>query len=248
VKAKDSVQSVGRALELLDLLGKTAPDGLRVTSAAKILGVDPGTTSRMLSTLVRRGYASKLPDRSFTVGIRSLRLASRWIDSIVASAAPRMQRIAEGTGETVHLVQLLAQQAVTVARTMPGCRPPNKGEFGDSYPIWATAAGHALLAAVQPTDRFALLPSEPYEALTDRTPTTWAQVWASIQKGLREDIFVEEGQFFPDFGCAAAPLISSGRGEVLAVAVSYRRDRDERHKALVRRIVAREARDLSVAV
>jgi DNA-binding IclR family transcriptional regulator len=245
---RGAVQSVGRALELLTLLGKKAPEGVRVTAAARLLGVDPGTASRLLMTLVSQGYASKLSDRSYTVGVRSLRLATEWFDALLASATPHLQRVSEATGGTVQLFHLLSGEAVAIARMAPGGHTTGLGEGDERYPLWSTAAGHALLAVTPPTERVRALPPQRYPAFTPRTPTTWAQLSAVIERGVREGVFVEDGQYDPDHGCAAAPLGPSGRGEALALAVSYRLDDDERHKALVRRAVAREAHILSFAV
>ena len=99
------IRSVGRALDLLDFMQRAAPAGIRVRDAAAHLGIDPATASRLLATLVSRGYASRMPNRRYTLGARSLRLASGWIDRLLQVAAAPMTRIANGCGETVYLLQ-----------------------------------------------------------------------------------------------------------------------------------------------
>ncbi len=74
------IRSVGRALDLLEIMQRAAPAGIRVRDAASHLGVDPATASRLLATLITRGYASRMPNRRYTLGARSLRLAAGWID------------------------------------------------------------------------------------------------------------------------------------------------------------------------
>ena len=110
------IRSVGRALDLLDFMQRAAPAGIRVRDAATHLGIDPATASRLLATLISRGYASRMPNRRFTLGARSLRLASGWIDRLLQVAAAPMTRIANGCGETVYLLQLVGSEAVTLAR------------------------------------------------------------------------------------------------------------------------------------
>jgi predicted transcriptional regulator of viral defense system len=56
------IRSVGRALDLLDFMQRAAPAGIRVRDAATHLGIDPATASRLLATLISRGYASRMPN------------------------------------------------------------------------------------------------------------------------------------------------------------------------------------------
>src|SRR6202030_628775 len=142
------IRCVGRALDLLEIMQRAAPAGIRVCDAAATLGIDPATASRLLSTLITRGYASRMPNRRYTLGARSLRLASGWIDRLLQVAGAPMRRIADGCGETVYLLQLVGSEAVTLAR-LPGTRRVIIAvEVGLSYPLWATAAGRALLGTL----------------------------------------------------------------------------------------------------
>ena len=135
------IRSVGRALDLLEIMRRTAPAGIRVRDAAASLGIDPATASRLMSTLMTRGYASRMPNRRFTLGARSLRLASGWVDRLLQLASAPMHRIADTCGETVYLLQLVGTEAVTLASLSAGRRATIDGEVGPSYPLWPTAAG-----------------------------------------------------------------------------------------------------------
>jgi IclR family transcriptional regulator, acetate operon repressor len=87
-------------------------------------------------------------NRHYTLGARSLRLASAWIDRLLQVAAQPMTRIANSCGETVYLLQLVGSEAVTLAR-LPGTRRTVIDvEVGPSYSLWATAAGRALLGTL----------------------------------------------------------------------------------------------------
>jgi DNA-binding IclR family transcriptional regulator len=103
--------------------------------------------------LMTRGYASRMPNRRFTLGARSLRLVSGWIDRLLQIADAPMRRIADGCGETVYLLQLVGSEAVTLARLSGGRRALVEGEIGPSYPLWAAAAGRALLGTLAAAGR-----------------------------------------------------------------------------------------------
>ena len=131
----EEVRSVGRALDLLEMMQHAAPSGVRVCEAASALGVNPATASRLISTLMTRGYASRMPNRRYTLGPRSWRLASNWIDRMLLVATAPMKRIADGCGETVYLLQLVGTEAVTLARLASDRRAMVNNEVGANYPL-----------------------------------------------------------------------------------------------------------------
>jgi IclR family transcriptional regulator, acetate operon repressor len=239
------IRCVGRALDLLEIMQRAAPAGIRVADAAAHLGVDPATASRLLATLISRGYASRTPNRRYTLGARSLRLATGWVDRLMQVAAAPMARIANSCGETVYLLQLIGTEAVTVARLAGNRRAMVAGEIGPSYPLWATAAGRALLGSLPRTQAPSLLPPEPFPAFTPRTKTTWADVSAAIAEGRRNGMYAEEGEIDPFLNCCAAPLLHGERDEKLALAVSFEAGRPERDRRAIREALRREWRELT---
>lgn len=239
------IRSVGRALDLLDILQAAAPAGVRVQDAAARLCVDPATASRLLATLVAHGYASRMPDRRYTLGARSLRLATAWVDRLVQHAAPIMARVAEGCGETVYLLQLVGTEAVTIARLAGARRATIDIEDGPSYPLWASAAGRALLGCVPMVRRPTLLPPEPFPALTPRTKTSWAALAAALDTARESGIYAEDGEIDPNLSCYAIPLLHHSRDEKLAVAISFDSRRPEKDRRFMREALKREWRELA---
>jgi IclR family acetate operon transcriptional repressor len=242
------IRSVGRALDLLEIMQRAAPAGIRVSDAAATLGIDPATASRLMSTLTTRGYASRMPNRRFTLGARSLRLASGWIDRLLQGAGAPMRRIADACGETVYLMQLVGAEAVTLARLTAGRRAIVEGEVGPSYPLWATAAGRALLATLPAAQGYALLPEEPFPSFTPRTKITWFDVHAAMQAGRRSGIYAEEGETDLFLACYATPLQQGDRGEKLALAVSFEAERPESDRRLIRQALQREWREFALYI
>jgi IclR family acetate operon transcriptional repressor len=239
------IRCVGRALDLLEIMQRAAPAGIRVADAAAQLGVDPATASRMLATLISRGYASRTPSRRYTLGARSLRLATGWVDRLILLAATPMARIANSCGETVYLLQLVGTEAVTVAQLAGNRRAMIAGEVGPSYPLWATAAGRALLGSLPRTQAPTLLPPEPFPAFTPRTKTTWADVSAAIAEGRRNGMYAEEGEIDQFLNCCAAPLQHGEHEEKLALAVSFEAGRPERDRRAIHQALRREWRELT---
>lgn len=238
------IRSVGRALDLLEMMQRKAPAGIRVRDAAARLGVDPATASRLLSTLIAHGYASRLPNRRYMLGTRSLWLATAWIDRLVQIAAPAMARVADGCGGTVYLMQLVGSEAVTLAR-LTGDRRTQTDGMGPGYPLWACAGGRALLSSVPAVLRPTLLPAEPFPALTPRTKTRWAELSAALADAGRDGIHAEEGEIDPRLSCYATPLPRGHRSETLAMAISFDRTRPEGDRALMRQALRHERQEIA---
>jgi IclR family acetate operon transcriptional repressor len=236
----EEVRSVGRALDLLEIMQHAAPAGIRVCEVATALGVNPATASRLISTLMTRGYASRMPNRRYTLGPRSWRLASDWIDRLLLVATAPMKRIADGCGETVYLLQLVGTEAVALARLSGERRAMVDKEVGASYPLWATAAGRALLSMFSDEHAFALLPTEPFPAFTTRTKTTWPDVCAAVEAGRCSGIHAEEGELDLFLHCFATPLQCGENDEKLALAVSFEAVRPESDRRLIRQALQRE--------
>lgn len=231
------MRSIGRALDVLDLLRGAGPHGLRVTDLALRVGVDAATISRTLATLVSRGYASRLANRRYTLGPWSARLPERWIDRVLQSAGPTLGELTQTTGETVYLLELLGGRAVTVASMRPSQRPVFDCEGGASFPPWATAAGHALLGGLNAGERLLTLPPEPYDACTPATPTRWSELTRLLEIGNREGIFHERGCFDSKLECLATRLDLAGGGK-LALAMSFPRDsRGDAERARLKRLL-----------
>jgi IclR family acetate operon transcriptional repressor len=239
------IRCVGRALDLLEIMQRAAPVGIRVGEAATHLGVDPATASRLLATLISRGYACRTANRRYTLGARSLRLATGWMDRLIQLAAPPMARIANSCGETVYLLQLVGSEAVTVARLAGSRRAMVAGEIGPTYPLWATAAGRALLGTLPPTQAPGLLPPEPFPAFTAHTKTAWADVSKAIAEGRRNGMHAEEGEIDPFLSCCAVPLLDGDRDEKLALAVSFEMRRPESERRIIQQALRREWRQLA---
>jgi DNA-binding IclR family transcriptional regulator len=212
----ERVQSASRAFQLLGLLIQRAPASLRVTDAASALAVNSTTVHRLLSTLVSEGFATRLANRTYTVGPLSLRMASHWLEPMQEEALPYLERIATRAGETVHLLKLLGRDVVSIARISSKNRPVFGIERDITYPLWATAGGKAILSQLPRVEQVRLLPPEPYPRFTPRTLTHWHELSASLESG----VFVERGEFSPKLACVALPFVLPQRSDALSIAVS----------------------------
>jgi DNA-binding IclR family transcriptional regulator len=242
------IRAVERAFAALELLVAAAPFPVRVTHVAHHLEVNPATASRLLATLVRSGYASRTPDRRYTVGYRSVHLAMGWLARVQTAAGAPMAHVAQATGEIVVLCQLLGDRVVPIALRAPHSRAAVVVEDALPFALWATASGRALLAMLPAAQRARLLPmEEPYPALTARTATTWQEVRGAIRSGTRDGVFLEDGEVDSEISCAAVPLPGSDRSP-LALCVILSGDCDDQQRGRVVTALRREGHQLGTTL
>jgi DNA-binding IclR family transcriptional regulator len=100
----DPVQSVARALELLDVL--QGQEYVTIAELADLHGVHRATTLRLLQTLEKFGYVTRGRTRGeFQLGMKLYELGSIFSDrfELLKAARPMMRHLAAQTGETIDL-------------------------------------------------------------------------------------------------------------------------------------------------
>lgn len=244
----EDLRSVRRAFAALDFLVAAAPTAVRVTAVAGHLDVTPATASRVLATLVDLGHASRTPDRRYTLGPRSICRATGWVGRLRASALGPMNRVGDATGEAVIVSQLLGHREYPFVWRWPRSGPLTTDLDARIPPLWATASGRALLAALPPAQRTRLLPPEPYPRLTPQTTTRWTDLRQLIRVGIRDGLHFETGEVGADAWCCSVSLEPGESGEVLAMTVVCLGEPTPRRRQRIHRALRHEARTVSAAL
>jgi IclR family acetate operon transcriptional repressor len=135
-ESRASVQSVDRALRLLELLSEDE-EGYRLTDLAERSGLSPSTVHRLLTTLEERRFVQfDQSDGMWHVGRQAYNVGATFIRrrNFVGTALPYLRRLRDQTHETVNLavadsgeIVILTQvesREVVRAITRPGGRAP----------------------------------------------------------------------------------------------------------------------------
>lgn len=143
-----ALDSVDNALQLIQLLRDQGR--LRVTDAARELGVGRSTAHRLLAMLVYRGFAEQDDARGYVPG-PSLVLAAPMGDGLRelrAATLPAMERLCERAEETVNLMVRVDTRVRFVA-TVESRQILHVGDRrGTILPAAKTSGGKAMLATV----------------------------------------------------------------------------------------------------
>lgn len=148
---KDSyvVKSVEKAVQLLQALAKDEGGGLGVSELSRRLGFNKNQTFRLAKTLEQYGLVEQdNVTGAYRLGIGLFSLAVNAHDglSLVQVAAPVMDKLAQITGESVHLTALHHLEAVVVDVRESPQNVRLTATIGGRYPLHAGACPQAMLA------------------------------------------------------------------------------------------------------
>jgi len=220
---RDSVQSVERALDLLEVL---AADGeLGVTDLAAATGLVPSTVHRLLATLGKRAWVTQSADSSrYRLGYKVVELASRVGHNglrLRDIAHPHLERVQQATGETVNLVVLDGERVVYLDQ-VEGTRSVRMfTTLGAAALAHSTAAGKAIMA-YGPEDAVETLYDgrESLERLTARTLTTVAELKKDFKRIRDRGYATDNEEHEEGVGCVAVPVFDGDGKPRGAISVS----------------------------
>jgi DNA-binding IclR family transcriptional regulator len=174
-----TVQSVDRAVTILEILARTGESG--VTEISAELGVHKSTAFRLVAALEQRGLVEQTGDRGkYRLGVGILRLAGATTArlDVVQEARPVCRKLAADTGETVNIAVLSDRSAFYLDQVAGSSALQPHNWVGQHIPLHATSNGKVLLSGLGRDELDRVLQS--LTSYTDRTITT--------KKGLRREL------------------------------------------------------------
>jgi IclR family acetate operon transcriptional repressor len=226
-----TVQSVGRALRLVDLVADGPAEGQSLTTLAVALGTSKSTTLALLRTLASFGYLrGTRPGPRYTLGTALIRLrdiASQQLQ-LGDLCRPLLVELAEATKMTARIAISEAGYPVFVERVDGPGSVRFHTPLGQREVPHASAAGKAILATMS-EDKVRQICDE--SSFTPRTPNTITDFGTLLdnlalarRRGFAVDdeedvagIFCVGAAFFTHRGiCAGAVSVTGIRGDLPA--------------------------------
>jgi IclR family pca regulon transcriptional regulator len=146
-KPEYRVEALAKGLRLLSLFDEQRPTW-RVTDLAQAAGLPMPTVYRVVMTLAAEGYLDHLPNGDYRPGVKTLTLGTAALRSqdLVVIAQPKLQQLAEQTGETVNLATLTADRVLYLVRIRNRDLVTANIQVGSTLPAVTTSIGKLLLA------------------------------------------------------------------------------------------------------
>lgn len=195
-------------------------DGPRtLTSLAAELGFTKSNTHRLLGTLVEQGFVAQDGEKGlYRPTLRTWELGSRIVArlDVVGIAREQMPRLAEATGETVHLSALEGSEVIYLEKIEGTHAVRSYTKVGARAPAWCVATGKIMLA-FGPEEAVAALDLHPY---TRHSLTTGDALIAELRSAKQSGVAFNMGEWREDVVGAAAPIRSADGRITVAIGIS----------------------------
>lgn len=214
-----------RVLAVLIELGEH-PQGATLDELASALRSPKSTVHRALVALRKAGLAAQVGRGAYMLGDEFLRIAFRNFsdrpDAVMMT--PRLERLSQLFGETVHYAVLDGTDVVYRAKTdPPGSTVRLTSVIGGRNPAYRTAVGKLLLSyAIDSREALeTLLGSAPLEAQTPHTITDTGALWEELRLTRERGFAIDDQENEVGVNCVAVPVHLDGRAQPTgAVSVS----------------------------
>jgi DNA-binding IclR family transcriptional regulator len=223
-----TIQSVERALSLLNRIAERPEAANSLGELAEYLGIDKSSVFRLLATLSNFGLVRQEDGvRGYRLGYGIFSLAGALRDQlkITELASPYLKRLALETRENAHLAVRSGARAVFIDRERAAATIAANTNIGDSEDLHCTAVGKCLACAMGREELEALLGGTPLERRTERTiggiDALLAELELVRERGYALDVEENEANVV----CVAAPIYDFRREVEAAIGISGPRER-----------------------
>lgn len=217
-----SVQSVERALKILEVLGEDE-EGYRLTDLAARTGLSPSTVHRLLATLESRRFVQfDQSDGMWHVGRQAFAVGAAFVRqrNFIAPSLPFLRQLRDQTRETANIGVIDDGEVVTLAQVESREIMRAISPVGGRAPIVASGMGKAILATYPPADVDATIARHGLRSVTPNSITNASDVKAALQKIQAQGYALDDEEFVIGLRCVAA-VVYNQQGEALcAVSIS----------------------------
>ena len=219
----EAVQSLVRALALLNRIAEAPDGGTSLTDLARQVGLPSSTAHRLLTTLEGERYVRFDPEgRLWSIGVQAFVTGATFTKtrSLVALARPHMRHLMEDGGETVNLAVEDDGMAVYLAQVE--CRQMMRAfaRPGSRVPLHCSAVGKAILSAVSEKTLAKILHQHGMPRLTVKTITTPASLRTNLQHARAAGYAIDDEEHAVGLRCIAAPVFDETGDVVAAISAS----------------------------
>jgi DNA-binding IclR family transcriptional regulator len=216
------------AHRLLDIFALFATERrpLSVSEMARLLEIPVSTCHGLVKALEARGYMAEAQRlRAYYPTKLLLRQATEIssFDPTLVMLGPKLARLRNEAGETVLVGKRVRLESVylDVIESQEHLRFIAK--VGELRPLYATAAGKALLGAMHEKERASVIARLKIQRFTSTTVSTREQLAVEINEGVRAGYFNSEGGFVEGTYSISVPV--QVHGEWLGVVIAGPRER-----------------------
>jgi DNA-binding IclR family transcriptional regulator len=211
-------QTVRRAMSIIECISERPSS---IGDVAELLGVHKSTALRLLQSL-EPGFARRLEDGRWTVGVQLIAIAQRALDSIDvrAVAHPYLQRLSALAGQTVHLGQLIGDDVVYVDKVDGQGQVRMYSRIGRTASMHASGVAKAIVAFLEEPLLETVLEGIDFQRYTPTTVTPLPEFRRELSAIRDRGWATDDGEFEEFINCVAAPVRNSDGTVRAAVSIA----------------------------
>jgi IclR family transcriptional regulator, acetate operon repressor len=229
------VQSVGRALDLLELIAARGKDGARLTDLARALGMSKAAVYALLQTLLARGFLADISEganRRYRLGLSLARLGDLAVTNITLAdvAMPELRKLTADLGMTSRLAVFDDDCAVVVGRVDAPGTIRFEAALGRRELPHCSAVGKAMLSAMPRQDAQRILERNPLPRRTARTIIAVPQLMNELAVSFERGYAIDDEEDNDGVACIGACVLDRDGGVAGAISVTGLKPRDWRDR------------------
>lgn len=237
---KNRIQVITRAANVLRSL-EGESDGLTLAQISQRVGLARSTVQRIVDALREEQFLiAASPTSGVRLGPALIRLAASASVHFDYVTRPIMTELSQDIGETVDLSVLKGQSAVFTGQVQGRHRLRTVSAVGESFPLYCTANGKALLS-VLPDEHMERLIAAPMPRLTPHTMSKRAELLKAIENCRRTGLAVDDEEHTEGISALGTGFIDPlGRAVALSIPVPTARFKRLRSSLASKLLAARE--------
>jgi DNA-binding IclR family transcriptional regulator len=217
---QDSVQSVRRALAIIDTLVQSGRP-MTVKDIAERLDLNRTTVHRFVSTLMAEDWVERAPQSGYQLSIKFLAMghvANQQRD-FVSEIRPELLRLSQLSRETVHVAILDGVDVVHIDKIESLERVGVSSRIGTRAVIHRTSLGKAFVAAL-PDDEIRSLIVQANRRGGDARIGDEAGFWAEITRTRARGYSIDDEEDSTGVRCMGVAVRGPSGAPILAVSVT----------------------------
>lgn len=222
VKIMPIIQSVERALQILDLFNDQATE-LKITEISQQMGLSKSTLHSLLKTLQLHGYIDQNPDNGkYCLGMKLVERGHFVVGTmdIRQKAKSWLTTLSQETGQTTHLGILDGNEGVYIEKIEGKQAAIAYSRIGRRLPVHATAIGKVLMAWLGDEELNALLDGYAFTRFTPATLTDRAALLAALAQTRHNRYALDNEENEPGVRCIAVPVWNHESRVIAALSLS----------------------------
>ncbi|MEV0674639.1 IclR family transcriptional regulator [Mycobacterium sp. NPDC050441] len=211
------VQSVERAFELMELIGRAGGE-CSLTELSAESPLPPPTIHRLLRTLVTIGYVRQLPNRRYALGPRLIRLGEVANRQLGAVAGPVLQSLVDELAETASLAVLDGDMAIYTGQVLPPKLAQTNSEVGKRVGLHTSGVGKAILGELDDARILKLVTQSGLPAPTESSASTLSAMFANVERVRVDGYAIDDEELA--IGVRSVAMAVPGAPTPMAIGIS----------------------------